>query len=127
MNVNLCDFVLLRARLLLLSPRRLVEVRRQRRARAQRRQLAAAPVQQRAVLQLYGAGGTSTKPKILVTKSYIKKKKKLAPNSTDYSMGAGDKFSKETEKILCLATKGAGDNSFYSYIYSLSKEARIYR
>lgn len=52
MNVNLCDFVLLRTRLFLLAARGLVEVRGVRGAGAQRRELAPAALEERAVLQL---------------------------------------------------------------------------
>lgn len=50
MNVNLCDFDLLRARIFLLAARRLVG--RMGCARAQRRQLTPAPFEQRAVVEL---------------------------------------------------------------------------
>lgn len=53
MYVNLCDFILVRTRILLLAAGRFVEVRGERRARAQRGQLPPAPVQQRAVLEFY--------------------------------------------------------------------------
>lgn len=49
--VNLCDFVLMRARVLLLAAAGLVEVRGEGRARAQRGQLPPAPLQQRTVLE----------------------------------------------------------------------------
>lgn len=52
MNVNLCDFVLMRARIFLLAAGRLVGGLGC--ARAQRRQLTPAPFEQRAVVELYG-------------------------------------------------------------------------
>lgn len=57
MYVNLCDFVLLRTRILLLSAGDFVEVRGERRARTQRRQLPPAPLQERAILQFYEERG----------------------------------------------------------------------